>query len=586
MDVFAGFQGRVLAAVQQLKHDGVVPPEANIEGITLGAPKDSSHGDLATNAAMVLAKDAGLAPRALAERIVPLLASDPHIDKVEIAGPGFINLTLASAFWPSVLRMVLEQGAAYGRSAIGKGEAVNVEYVSANPTGPMHVGHSRGAVFGDALANLLAFAGFAVTREYYVNDSGAQVDALARSAHLRYREALGEDIGEIPEGLYPGDYLKPVGEKLADQHGNELLAMPESQWLPITRATALQAMLAMIADDLDALGIHHDVFFSERSLTEGPRDEVAETIADLKAKGLIYRGSLPPPKGKVDEDWEDREQLLFRSTDFGDDIDRPLVKSDGSFTYFAADVAYLKDKVSRGFQDLIFVLGADHSGYVKRMEALAKAVSGGATSLTILICQLVKLYRNGEPVRMSKRSGEFVTLREVVEEVGRDPIRFMMLYRKNDAPLDFDFAKVTEQSKDNPVFYVQYAHARARSVFRMAKEVFPRLSPDAPEVLNADLGRLQDAGEIDLIKKLAAFPNVVEGAARAHEPHRLAFYLYDLASAFHTQWTKGNELPHLRFIQASDGTLTAARLALIRANAQVLAAGLALIGVHAPEEMR
>ena len=475
MDVFAGFHGRVLAAVQQLKHDGVVPTEASIEGITLEPPKDASHGDLATNAAMVLAKEAGVAPRALAERLVPLLASDPHIDKVEIAGPGFINLTLAPAFWPSVLRMVLEQGAAYGRSAIGKGEAVNVEYVSANPTGPMHVGHCRGAVFGDALANLLAFVGFAVTREYYVNDAGAQVDALARSAYLRYREALGEKIGAIPEGLYPGDYLKPVGEKLAGQHGKELLAMPESKWLPIVRATALQAMLAMIEDDLGALGIRHDIFFSERSLSEGPRDAVAETIADLEAKGLIYRGRLPPPKGKVDEDWEDREQLLFRSTSFGDDVDRPLVKSDGNYAYFAGDIAYHRDKFKRGFKTMIDVFGADHSGHVKRMKAAVAALTDGEAELDIKICQLVRLFRAGEPVKMSKRAGTFVTLREVVDEVGAGPVRFMMLYRKNDAPLDFDFAKVTEQSRDNPVFYVQYAHARASSVLRNVRETFADL---------------------------------------------------------------------------------------------------------------
>jgi arginyl-tRNA synthetase len=585
MDVFAGFQGRVLAAVQQLKHDGVVPPEANIEGITLGAPKDSSHGDLATNAAMVLAKDAGLAPKALAERIVPLLASDPHIDKVEIAGPGFINLTLASAFWPSVLRMVLEQGAAYGRSAIGKGEAVNVEYVSANPTGPMHVGHSRGAVFGDALANLLAFAGFAVTREYYVNDSGAQVDALARSAHLRYREALGEDIGEIPEGLYPGDYLKPVGEKLADQHGNELLAMPESQWLPITRATALQAMLAMIADDLDALGIHHDVFFSERSLTEGPRDEVAETIADLKAKGLIYRGSLPPPKGKVDEDWEDREQLLFRSTAFGDDMDRPLVKSDGSYAYFAGDIAYHRDKFKRGFKTMIDVFGADHSGHVRRMKAAVAALSGGEAELDIKICQLVRLFRAGEPVKMSKRAGTFVTLRELVDEVGAGPVRFMLLYRKNDAPLDFDFVKVTEQSRDNPVFYVQYAHARASSVLRNVRETFPDLDLEEGTLASSNLDLLTDEGEVALIRRIAQFPRLVEAAAQAHEPHRIGFYLYDLSGDFHTLWNRGKDLPQLRFIYESDRELTRARAALVAATKRVLASGLGILGVRAMHEL-
>jgi arginyl-tRNA synthetase len=585
MDVFAGFHGRVLAAVQQLKHDGVVPLDASVEGITLEPPKDPSHGDLATNAAMVLAKAAGASPRALAERIVPLIASDPHIDKVEIAGPGFINLTLASAFWPSVLRMVLEQGGSYGRSAIGKGEAVNVEYISANPTGPMHVGHCRGAVFGDALANLLDFTGFAVTREYYVNDAGAQVDALARSAFLRYREALGEKIGEIPEGLYPGDYLKPVGAKLADQHGNALLAMKESEWLPIVRAAALQAMIAMIEKDLGALGIRHDVFFSERSLSEGPRDEVAETINDLTARGLIYRGRLPPPKGKVDEDWEDREQLLFRSTKFGDDIDRPLVKSDGSYAYFAGDIAYHRDKFRRGFKSMIDVLGADHSGHVKRMKAAVAALTDGEAELDIKICQLVRLFRAGEPVKMSKRAGTFVTLREVVDEVGAGPVRFMMLYRKNDAPLDFDFAKVTEQSRDNPVFYVQYAHARASSVLRNLREAFPDLDPEEGSLAVSDLGLLTDEAEVALIRRIAQFPRLVEAAATAHEPHRIGFYLYDLAGDFHGLWNRGKDLPQLRFIYESDRELTRARIALVAATKRVLASGLGILGVHAMHEL-
>jgi arginyl-tRNA synthetase len=585
MDVFAGFNGRVLAAVQQLKHDGVVPPEASIEGITLEATKDAAHGDLATNAAMVLAKEAGLPPRTLAERIVPLLASDPHIDKVEIAGPGFINLTLAPAFWPSVLRMVLEQGAAYGRSAIGKGQAVNVEYVSANPTGPMHVGHARGAVFGDALANLLAFTGFAVTREYYVNDAGAQVDALARSAFLRYREALGEAIGEIPQGLYPGDYLKPVGEKLAAEHGKELLAMPESEWLPIARAAALRAMLATIEDDLAALGIRHDVFFSERSLTEGPRDEVAETISDLKASGLIYRGRLPPPKGKVDEDWEDREQLLFRSTSFGDDMDRPLVKSDGTYAYFAGDVAYHRDKFRRGFNTMIDVFGADHSGHVKRMKAAIAALTDGEAQLDIKICQLVRLFRAGEPVKMSKRAGTFVTLRELVDEVGAGPVRFMMLYRKNDAPLDFDFVKVTEQSRDNPVFYVQYAHARASSVLRNVREAFPDLDLEEGTLALSNLELLTDEGEAALIKRIAGFPRLVEAASIAHEPHRVGFYLYDLAADFHTLWNRGKDLPQLRFIYESDRELTRARAALVAGTKRVLASGLGILGVQALHEL-
>jgi arginyl-tRNA synthetase len=585
MDVFAGFHGRVLAAVQQLKHDGVVPAEASIEGITLEPPKDASHGDLATNAAMVLAKPARLAPRALAERIIPLLASDPHIESVEIAGPGFINLTLAPSFWPSVLRMVLEQGDGYGRSAIGKGKVVNVEYVSANPTGPMHVGHCRGAVFGDALANLLAFTGFDVTREYYVNDTGAQVDALARSVYLRYRETLGQDIGEIPEGLYPGEYLKPVGALLVEQHGRELLTMPESEWLPIVRDAALRALLAMIEGDLSELGIHHDVFFSERSLIDGPRDQVAETIADLKSRGLIFMGRLPPPKGKVDEDWEDREQLLFCSTAFGDDMDRPLVKSDGGYTYFASDMAYHRDKFRRGFNTMIDVWGADHSGHVKRMQAALAALTGGQAELDIKLCQLVRLFRSGEPVKMSKRAGTFVTLREVVDEVGPGPVRFMMLYRKNDAPLDFDFVKVTEQSRDNPVFYVQYAHARASSVLRNVRDVFPDLDLGGGALARSDLNRLSDATEVALIRKIAQFPGIVEASAEAHEPHRIAFYLYDIAGEFHGLWHRGKDSPQLRFIYETDRELTRARVALVAATKQVLASGLGILGVKAMHEM-
>jgi len=585
MDVFAGFQGRVLAAVQQLKHDGVVPPEASIEAITLEPPKDASHGDLATNAAMVLAKVTGKPPRALAERLAPLIAADSYVDRAEVAGPGFVNLTLSRAFWPSVLRMVLEQGESYGQSAIGKGEAINVEYVSSNPTGPMHVGHTRGAVFGDALANLLASTGFAVTREYYVNDAGAQVDALARSAFLRYREALGEKIGEIPEGLYPGDYLKPVGEKLAAQHGKDLLSMPEEKWLPIVRAAALEAMLAMIEDDLSALGIHHDVFFSERSLSEGVCDEIAETINDLKARGLIYKGRLPPPKGKVDEDWEDREQLLFRSTEFGDDMDRPLVKSDGTYAYFAGDIAYHRDKFQRGFKTMIDVFGADHSGHVRRMKAAVAALTEGEATLDIKICQLVRLFRGGEPVKMSKRAGTFVTLREVVDEVGAGPVRFMMLYRKNDAPLDFDFAKVTEQSRDNPVFYVQYAHARASSVLRNVREAFPDLELAEGALAGSNLNRLSDEAEIVLIRRLAQFPRVVEAASIAHEPHRIAFYLYDLAADFHGLWNRGKDLPQLRFIYENDRELTRARVALVAATKRVLSSGLGILGVEALQEL-
>ena len=585
MDVFAGFHGRILAAVQQLKHDGVLPHEASIEGISLEPPKDASHGDLATNAAMVLAKAAGKPPRALAERLAPLIAADSYVDKVEVAGRGFINLTLSRAWWPSVLRMLLGQGGAYGKSAIGKGEAINLEYVSANPTGPLHVGHTRGAVFGDALANLLSFTGFAVTREYYVNDAGAQVDALARSAFLRYREALGDKIGEIPEGLYPGDYLKPVGEELAVQHGKELLSLPEQKWLPIVRATAFKTILAMIKDDLNALGIHHDVFFSERSLSEGTRDEIAETINDLKARGLIYEGRLPPPKGKVDEDWEDREQLLFRSTEFGDDMDRPLVKSDGTYSYFAGDIAYHRDRFQRGFKSMIDVFGADHGGHVRRMKAAVAALTESQAKLDIKICQLVRLFRAGEPVKMSKRAGTFVTLREVVNEVGAGPVRFMMLYRKNDAPLDFDFVKVTEQSRDTPVFYVQYAHARASSVLRNVREIFPDLDVDEGALAGGDLSRLTDEAEIALIRRLAQFPRVVEAASLAHEPHRIAFYLCDLAADFHSLWNRGKDLPQLRFIYENDRELTRARVALVAGTKRVLSSGLGILGVEALHEL-
>ena len=489
------------------------------------------------------------------------------------------------------MRTVLGEGAAYGKSAIGGAQKVNVEYVSANPTGPMHVGHCRGAVFGDALASLLQFAGFDVTREYYINDAGAQVDVLARSAYLRYREALGEAIGAIPEGLYPGDYLKPVGAALAKEHGDGLKAMSESAWLPIARSKAIAMMMEEIKGDLAALNIKHEVFFSERSLIETGNNKVAETIDFLRAKGDVYEGRLPPPKGAPVDDYEDREQTLFRATAYGDDVDRPLLKSDGSYTYFASDIAYHKNKYDRGFRDLIDVWGADHGGYIKRVQAAIKAVTDGKAALDVKIVQLVRLLRNGELVRMSKRSGDFVTLREVVDEVGSDPVRFMMLFRKNDAVLDFDLAKVIEQSKDNAVFYVQYGHATRHSIFRNARE---EAVPDLPVATEARaawlsgavLERLSDPAELDLLKRLALFPRTVEAAAVAHEPHRIAFYLYDLASEFHALWTKGRDLPHLRFIINDDAEITKARLAMVQGVVSVLASGLAVLGVHAPTEMR
>jgi arginyl-tRNA synthetase len=586
MNAHALVQSRIVAALQALEREGVLPQGLDFAATEVAPPRDAAHGELASNAAMVLAKPARMKPRDIAEKLAAKLGDAPDIAKVEIAGPGFVNLTFAPHFWQAVVAQILKAGDAYGRTDVGAGERINIEYVSANPTGPMHVGHCRGAVFGDALANLLAFVNYDVTREYYINDAGAQVDILARSAYLRYCEALGEEIGPIPAGLYPGDYLKPVGARLAAAHGRGLLNLPEQRWLPIVREEAVAAMLAAIKEDLAALNIHHDVFFSERSLTQCGHDEVKVAIDELRAKGMIFEGRLPKPKGHDEADWEDREQTLFRSTAFGDDVDRALQKSDGSYTYFASDLAYHHNKLARGFRHLINVFGADHVGYISRMRAAVTALSEGKADLDIKVCQLVKLLRAGEPVRMSKRSGTFVTLRDVVDEVGRDPVRFMMLYRKNDAPLDFDLAKVLEQSKDNPVFYVQYAHTRAKSVFRNVREVFPHLSESSPDLLRADLARLTDAGEIDLMRKLAAFPVVLAAAANSHEPHRLAFYLYDLASAFHAQWTKGNEMPHLRFIQAADGTLTTARLALILANQQVLATGLAILGVHAPVEMR
>jgi arginyl-tRNA synthetase len=588
--LFADVLARVHAICAALATQGNWPTDVDFSRIVVEPPRDASHGDMATNAAMVLAKDARTKPRELAEAIAAGLRDDALIAAVDIAGPGFINLTLKPEAWVEELRTMLREGEAYGRAAPVAGAKVNVEYVSANPTGPMHVGHCRGAVFGDALASLLRFAGHDVVSEYYINDAGAQVDVLARSAFLRYREALGEVIGAIPDGLYPGDYLKPVGQALAAEHGDRLRAMAEPQWLPIVRAKAIAMMMAEIKGDLAALNIKHDVFFSERSLIEGDHNRVAATIDFLRAKGDVYEGRLPPPKGAPVEDWEDREQTLFRATAYGDDVDRPLLKSDGSYTYFASDIAYHKNKFDRGVRDMVDVWGADHGGYIKRMQAAVKAVTAGAATLDVKIVQLVKLLRDGEPVKMSKRSGDFVTLREVVDEVGNDAVRFMMLYRKNDAVLDFDLAKVIDQSKDNPVYYVQYGHARCHSIFKNARAVVPDLPEDkaarASYLAGAPVDRLTDAAELDLLKRLALYPRIVEAAAAAHEPHRIAFYLYDLASEFHALWNKGNESPYLRFIMNNDAKLTTARLAMVQGVVSVLASGLAILGVHAPDEMR
>jgi arginyl-tRNA synthetase len=585
MNLFRLFEERVRHALARLAQTGDIPEGLDLSRVVVEPPRDASHGDLATNAAMVLAKEAKTNPRALAEKIAADLGSDPRVAKVDVAGPGFINLTLAPAVFLEVLKGVVEAGTDFGRGA-ASGPKVNVEYVSANPTGPMHVGHGRGAVFGDALCNLLAFAGRDVTREYYINDAGAQVDVLARSAFLRYREALGEAV-TIPDGLYPGDYLRPVGEALVATHGPGLLEQDEAAWLPVVREFAIDAMMAMIREDLAALDIRHDVFFSERTLQAGDEGGlVGATIADLQARDLVYQGRLPPPKGQKDEDWEDREQALFRATAFGDDVDRPLLKSDGSYTYFANDIAYHRSKFERGYPEMIDVWGADHGGYVKRMQAAVKAVTAGQGDLDVKLCQLVRLLRAGEPVKMSKRAGDFVTLRDVVDEVGRDAVRFMMLYRKNDATLDFDLAKVVEQSKDNPVFYVQYAHARCASIFRQAAEALPGLDLAPAALAGADLAALSDESEIEILRRLAQFPRLVEASAHAHEPHRVAFYLYELASAFHHLWNKGKDQPHLRFVNQTDEESTRARLTLVHAVRCILAAGLAILGVAAPEEMR
>lgn len=586
MNIFHDFTDRIRRVVEPIVAQSGVQ-DAGLDRVVVEPPREAEHGDLACNAAMVLAKPLGRKPRELATRIAATLAEDPDVDAAEVAGPGFINLRLRPAYWHRALKALIDAGEAYGQSLMGKAEKVNVEYVSANPTGPMHIGHCRGAVFGDALANLLEAAGYGVAREYYINDAGAQVDVLARSAYLRYLEALGDEIGPIPEGYYPGDYLKPVGEALAGRFGDTLKGMEEEDdWLPVVREVAIEMMMDSIRSDLALLNIRHEVLFSERSLITGPVDRVAEAIGWLAENGLIYEGVLPPPKGQLPDDWEDREQTLFRSTQFGDDIDRPLRKSDGSYTYFASDIAYHFEKFRRGFLNMIDVWGADHGGYVRRMQAAVRAITGGEGALDVKIIQLVRLFRAGEPVKMSKRSGDFVTLRELVEEVGSDPIRFMMVYRKNDAPLDFDFQKVTEQSKDNPVFYVQYAHARTCSIFRQAEAEMPGIDIRPEVLLRARFGLLADAGEMALIRRLAEYPRIVEAAAQAHEPHRIAFYLHDVASEFHGHWNRGKELPQLRFINQTDPDSTLARLALVHATKLVLSSGLTILGVGAPVEMR
>ena len=583
-DLFAHFRSVVIAELGALAREGVLPQGLDLGRVAVEPPRDPSHGDVSTNAAMVLAKGAGLAPRALAEKLAARLQGEADIVSASVAGPGFINLKIADPFWHARLADILAARAGYGDSEMGQGRRVNVEYVSANPTGPMHVGHGRGAIVGDALAALLEKAGFQVCREYYINDAGAQVDVLARSLHLRYREAHGAAVGAIPEGLYPGEYLKDTAWLLAKRDGIKWMDAPEAAWLGEFRDFAIAAMMATIRADLKAVGVEHEVITSEREIVAAGGIEKA--IAALDKLGLIYVGALEPPKGKLPEDWEARPQTLFRSTNFGDDVDRPLKKSDGSWTYFAADIAYHFDKVQRGFAEMIDVWGADHGGYIKRMQAAVTALTQGKAALDVKLCQLVNLFDQGQPVRMSKRAGTFVTLREVVDEVGKDVFRFVMLTRRNDQALDFDFAKVVEQSKDNPVFYVQYAHARASSVMRHAAEEFAA-DEIAPEALaRAKLALLEDRDEIALIRLLAQWPRVVEGAAETHEPHRIAFYLQEVAAAFHGLWNKGKDEARLRFIQSGAKDLTLARLALVQAVAFVVASGLAVFGVAPAEEMR
>ncbi|MBZ8132563.1 arginine--tRNA ligase [Afifella sp. IM 167] len=588
MTLFDDFAARIRSALGKAVPEAASLADDILARIVVEPPRDAAHGDLASNAALILAKPLGMKPRDIATRLGAELAHDADVESAEVAGPGFLNLRLSQAFWANQLVAILKAGDRYGYSVPDSGEAVNVEYVSANPTGPLHVGHCRGAVVGDGIANLLAATGEKVTREYYINDAGSQVDVLARSVYLRYLEALGEAVDEIPKGLYPGDYLVPVGKALAEKYGEALKSQDEAEWLPTVRAFAIEAMLEAIREDLASLDIRHDVFFSERSLTANGRDRVAEFIAWLEERDLVYWGTLPPPKGQEgdDEAWDEREQLLFRATQFGDDVDRALKKADGGYTYFASDIAYHFDKYARGFNHMIDVWGADHGGYVKRMTAAVKAVSEGNAALEVQLSQLVRLFRGGEPVRMSKRAGDLVTLQEVVEEVGRDAVRFMMLTRKADAPLDFDFKVVTEQSKDNPVFYVQYAHARTASVRRQFGEELPDLAGDAASLAAADLSRLSDPGELQLVKLLCDWPRLLRAAAQSREPHRVAYYLYDLASAFHVHWNKGKEAPQLRFIKPDDVETSYARLALVTAVGMVIRAGLAVLGVEAPEEMR
>ena len=581
MNLFTDIRALVISSLEAMQAEGALPGGLDFANVAVEPPRDAGHGDMATNAAMVLAKPAGMKPRDIADALAGKLAEDARVVSAEVAGPGFLNLRLDPSAWQGVVKAALAEDRDFGRSRLGQGKRVNVEYVSANPTGPLHVGHTRGAVFGDALASLLDFVGYDVTREYYINDGGAQVDVLARSSYERYREACGLEP-EIADGLYPGDYLVPVGEALKEKYGESLLEKPEAEWLAEVREFATDRMMALIREDLALLGVKMDKFFSEKSLYGTGLIEAA--IESLREKGLIYRGTLEPPKGKTPEDWEPREQTLFRSTAHGDDVDRPIMKSDGAWTYFAPDIAYHYDKVQRGFDALIDVFGADHGGYVKRMKAAVSALSDGRVPLDIKLTQLVKLFKNGEPFKMSKRAGTFITLRDVVEQVGPDVTRFHMLTRKNDAPLDFDFDKVMEQSKDNPVFYVQYANARVHSVLRKAAEA--GIVADDATLQAADLAGMGHEAELAVARKIAEWPRLVETAGRTNEPHRVAFYLYELASDFHSLWNRGNDQPELRFLQEGDAATSQAKIALARAVSVVISAGLGILGVTPAEEMR
>ena len=581
MNLFAEIRSLVIDCLNHMEMNKDLPEGLNFASVTVEPPRDTVHGDMATNAAMVLAKTSGLKPRDIAEKLASLLLADTRVAFAEVAGPGFLNLRLAPKVWENVLSAILQNPEQYGRAKMGLGKRVNVEYVSANPTGPLHVGHTRGAVFGDALASLLDFAGYEVTREYYINDGGAQVDVLARSVYLRYLEAHGQAVA-FEDGTYPGDYLIDVGQSLKDKVGDAYVDADEATWLDDIRAFSTAAMMDLIRADLNSLGVHMDVFYSEKSLNGTGKIESA--INDLREKGLIYEGVLEAPKGKRPDEWEPREQTLFKSTDHGDDVDRPVQKSDGSWTYFAPDIAYHHDKVARGFDHLIDVFGADHGGYVKRMTAAVSALSAGSISLDIKLTQLVRLFKNGEPFKMSKRAGTFITLRNLVEQVGADATRFVMLTRKNDAPLDFDFAKVLEQTKENPVFYVQYAHARISSVLR--KAIAANIAVDDKTLNSANLSALTDISEYRLASKLAEFPRLIEISARNNEPHRIAFYLYDLASEFHALWNKGNDHPDLRFLQESNVATSQSKIALIRATAVVISSGLGILGVTPAQEMR